>query len=290
MTATLIARALAQGRGFTHEERVRRPDGTERVVRTQSEIVRDDKGRVIKVVGACLDITEQRNAELAQRAAAASLQSLTRRLVQAEEAERRRIAGELHDRVGQTLSALNINLDIALGSLGESGAQDLRMRLRDSLGLVDGTLSTIENVMAELRPPLLEEYGIGAALGWYGEEFCKRTNIAVKFDDQARERNRDLRRETAVALFRVAQEALNNVAKHAQAREVQLSLDADKSYMTLTVADDGKGFDPSAAEARATRLGMTTMQERVIAAGGSLEIESVIGKGTTLKARVPFST
>ena len=290
MTATLIARALAEGRGFTHEERVRRPDGTERVVRTQSEIVRDDKGRVIKVVGACLDITEQRNAELAQRAAAASLQSLTRRLVQAEEAERRRIAGELHDRVGQTLSALNINLDIALGSLGEAGAHDLRMRLRDSLGLVDGTLSTIENVMAELRPPLLEEYGIGAALGWYGEEFCKRTNIAVKFDDQARERNRDLRRETAVALFRVAQEALNNVAKHAQAREVQLSLDADKSYMTLTVADDGKGFDPSAAEARATRLGMTTMQERVIAAGGSLEIESAIGKGTTLKARVPFST
>ena len=290
MTATLIARALAEGRGFTHEERVRRPDGTERVVRTQSEIVRDEKGRVIKVVGACLDITEQRNSELAQRAAAASLQSLTRRLVQAEEAERRRIAGELHDRVGQTLSALNINLDIALGSLGESGAQDLRMRLRDSLGLVDGTLSTIENVMAELRPPLLEEYGIGAALGWYGEEFAKRTNIAVKFDDQARERNRDLRREAAVGLFRIAQEALNNVAKHAQATQVQLGLDADKSHMTLTVADNGKGFDPGAAEARATRLGMTTMRERVIAAGGSLEIESALGQGTTLKARVPFST
>jgi len=290
MTATLIARALAEGRGFTHEERVRRPDGTERVVRTQSEIVRDEKGRVIKVVGACLDITEQRNSELAQRAAAASLQSLTRRLVQAEEAERRRIAGELHDRVGQTLSALNINLDIALGSLGESGAQDLRMRLRDSLGLVDGTLSTIENVMAELRPPLLEEYGIGAALGWYGEEFAKRTNIAVKFDDQARERNRDLRREAAVGLFRIAQEALNNVAKHAQATQVQLGLDADKSHMTLTVGDNGKGFDPGAAEARATRLGMTTMRERVIAAGGSLEIESALGQGTTLRARVPFST
>ena len=289
MTATLIARALAEGRGFTHEERVVRPDGAERIVRTQSEIVRDDKGRVMKLVGACLDITEQRNSEIAQRAAAASLQSLTRRLVQVEEAERRRIAAELHDRVGQTLSALNINLDIALGTLGEAGPQDVRMRLRDSLGLVDGTLSTIENVMAELRPPLLEEYGIGAALGWYGEEFAKRTNIAVKCDDQARDRNRELPRDSAVALFRIAQEALNNVAKHAQATQAQLRIDADANHVTLTVRDNGRGFDPAASEARATRLGMTTMQERVIAAGGSLEIDSAPGKGTTLKARVPFS-
>jgi PAS domain S-box-containing protein len=290
MTATHIARALAEGRGFTHEQRVVRPDGTERTVRTQSEIVRDDKGRVIKLVGACLDITEQRNSELAQRAAAASLQSLTRRLVQVEEAERRRIAAELHDRVGQTLSALNINLDIALGTLGESGSRDLRLRLRDSLGLVEGTLQTIENVMAELRPPLLEEYGIGAALGWYGEEFAKRTNLAVRFDDQARERSRDLRRDAAVALFRIAQEALNNVAKHAQATGVRLGLEAEDGHLILVVSDNGRGFDPTAAEARATRLGMTTMQERVIAAGGSLEIESAPGKGTTLKARVPFST
>ena len=230
-----------------------------------------------------------RESEERLRLAAASLQSLTRRLVQAEEAERRRIAGELHDRVGQTLSALNINLDIALGSLGESGPRELRMRLRDSLGLVDGTLSTIENVMAELRPPLLEEYGIGAALGWYGEEFTKRTNIMVECVDRAPERTRDLRRDAAVALFRIAQEALNNVAKHAQATQVQLTVDADAQHVMLAVHDNGKGFNPMASDARNTRLGMTTMQERVTAAGGSLEIESAPGKGTTLKARVPFT-
>ena len=288
LAATALARALAEGRGFMQEERIVRPDGAERVVRTHGEIVRDASGRVTKLVGACLDVTESRNAEVAQRAAAASLQSLTRRLVQVEEAERRRIAGELHDRVGQNLSALNINLDIVLGALGEAADQGLRMRLRDSLGLVDGTLQTIENVMADLRPPLLEEYGLGAALAWYAEQFAKRSAIAVEIDDRARERNRRLRREAAVALFRIAQEALTNVARHANANRVWLRLEADAAEMRLTVRDDGSGFDCAAAEARASRLGMTTMKERMDAAGGSLALESAPGKGTTLTARVPF--
>jgi len=289
LTATVVARALAEGRGFTHEDRVRRPDGSVRIIRTQGEIIRDTRGRVLKLVGACLDITESRNAEIAQRAAAASLQSLTRRLVQVEEGERRRIAGELHDRVGQNLSALNINLDIVLGALGDSASQELRLRLRDSLGLVDATLQTIEDVMAELRPPLLEEYGLGAALGWYAEEFGKRTNTAVELHDVARERIRQLPREAAVALFRIAQEALTNVAKHADAKRVWLRLEADDGELRFSVRDDGNGFDPAASsQVRATRLGMTTMRERVVAAGGSLEVESAPGKGTTVKAQVPL--
>ena len=288
LTATALARALAEGRGFIREERIVRPDGGERIIRTHGEIVRDGGGRVVKLVGACLDATESRNAEIAQRAAAASLQSLTRRLVEVEEAERRRIAGELHDRVGQNLSALNINLDIVLGALGDGAAPDVRMRLRDSLGLVDGTLQTIEDVMADLRPPLLEEYGLGAALAWYAEEFAKRTAIIVELDDLARERNRGLRREAGVALFRIAQEALNNVAKHANANRIWLRLEVQDEQMWLSIRDDGSGFDPAAAEARASRLGMTTMKERIVAVGGSLELESAPGKGTTLTTRVPF--
>ena len=288
-TATVVARALAEGRGFTHEDRVCRPDGGERVIRTQGEIIRDAAGRVLKLVGACLDITESRNAEVAQRAAAESLQSLTRRLVQVEEAERRRIASELHDRVGQNLSALNINLDIVLGALSDSAAPELRLRLGDSLGLIDATLETIEDVMAELRPPLLEEYGLGAALGWYAEEFAKRTDIPVEVEDLARDQIRQLPRESAVALFRIAQEALNNVAKHADARRVWLRLEADGRELRFIVRDDGAGFDPAAsAPTRATRLGMTTMQERAVAAGGSLEVLSAPGKGTTVKAQVPL--
>jgi len=280
-SGSVIARALAEGHGFKHEERLVRADGKERLVRTHGQIVRDADGRALKLIAACLDITEQRETE-------AELQSLTRRLVQAEESERRRIAGELHDRVGQTLSALNINLDILLGMLGEKAPADVRMRLRDSLALVDGTLQSIENVMADLRPPLLEEYGVGAALGWHAEEFSRRTGIAIEFEDLARQKNRQLPREAGVALFRISQEALNNVAKHANAKQVTLRLEPADGDMVLTIRDDGRGFDPAEARARSSRYGMTTMKERVLAAGGSLEVESAPGKGTTLRARVPF--
>jgi two-component system sensor histidine kinase UhpB len=215
-----------------------------------------------------------------------SEQALSRRLVEAEEAERRRIAGELHDRVGQNLSALNINLDIVLGALGEDAPMDVRVRLRDSLALVDGTLQAIENVMAELRPPLLEEYGLGAALGWYAEEFCRRTGIEVDFHDAAREKNRELRREAAVALLRIAQEALSNVAKHAGARRVRIALSAADGAMSVEIGDDGAGFEPHAA--RASRWGMTTMRERAEAVGGAIDIASRPGSGTVLRARVPF--
>src|SRR5258706_1801154 len=285
--AAMLEQAAKAGRISAQGWRLR-CDGTRFWADVVITALRDRSGVLTGYAKVTRDLTTWRQAHERVRESEERLQSLTRRLVQVEESERRRIAGELHDRVGQTLSALNINLDIALGKLGDAAPPELRMRLRDSLGLVDGTLQTIEDVMAELRPPLLEEYGIGAALGWYGEGVAKRTNIAVKMEDLARERNRQLPRDAAVALFRIAQEALNNVAKHAHAQHVWLRVEADATHMTLAVRDDGKGFDPQTSRARATRLGMTTMEERVTATGGMLQLESAPGKGTTLKAKVPF--
>jgi PAS domain S-box-containing protein len=280
-----VARALLDGRGFSLEERIVRPDGAVRVLRSQGEVVKDAAGRAVKMVGACFDITEQKDSEAQLHAAAETLSRLSRRLVEAEEAERRRIARELHDRVGQNLSALNINLDIILGLLGEQAAQEVRVRLRDSLALVDGTLQTIENVMADLRPPLLDEYGVGAALGWHAEEFQRRTHLRVRLEDRAKERTRELGQEAAVTLFRIAQEALNNVAKHAQAQTVTISLSVAGEAFVLEIRDDGLGFDPGAPT---RRLGMRTMRERAEAAGGRLEVRSAPGKGTTLEVSVPL--
>jgi signal transduction histidine kinase len=245
-----------------------------RQLRSHGEVVRDEGGRPLKMVGACIDVTEQKAAE-------AALRALTRRLVEAEETERRRIARELHDRVGQNLSALNINLDILLGKLQD---QPARRRLEDSLKLVDATLQSIENVMADLRPALLDEYGLAAALAWYGEEYAQRTGIRVGV--QAGDAGTGLRPEAAVALFRIAQEALNNAAKHSSAKRITVGLEEKGGELVLSVSDDGKGFDPAAAPRG--RWGMTTMRERAEAAGGRLSVDSSLGQGTTVRAAVPL--
>ena len=272
--AATVALALMDNRAFSMDERIVRPDGRVRQLRSHGEVVRDEAGRTIKMVGACIDVTEQKVSE-------AALRALTRRLVEAEETERRRIARELHDRVGQNLSALNINLDILLGHL-KDGA--LRRRLEDSLKLVDGTLQSIENVMADLRPALLDEYGLAAALEWYAKEYAQRTGIGVGV--QAGEAGKTLRSEAAVALFRIAQEALNNAAKHSSAKRITLGLEEEGGELVLSITDDGKGFDPAAAPRG--RWGMTTMRERAEAAGGRLSVDSSLGTGTTVRATVPL--
>jgi two-component system sensor histidine kinase UhpB len=283
-SGALVARALMDGRGFTMQERIVRPGGEMRYVRSHGEVVRNEHGKPIKILAACLDVTEQRHSETALRQAAQDLHALTRRLVQAEEAERRRVARELHDRVGQSLSALHINLDIVLGQL--EGPAELRNRLEDSAGLVERTLESIESVMAELRPPLLDEYGLGAALGWHAEEFSRRTGIRTGVADRSPEATKRLRSEAAVALFRIAQEALNNVVKHAHAKNASIEISVQEDSVVLAVQDDGVGFDPSAAPRG--RWGMTTMRERAEAAGGSFELQSKPGAGTAVRARVPL--
>ena len=284
-SGAMVARALMDSRGFSMLERIVRPGGEVRYLRSQGEVVRNERGKPIKILVACVDITDQRHSEAALRQAAQDLHGLTRRLVQAEEAERRRLARELHDRVGQSLSALNINLDI-ISRESHALTPALRQRLDDSLGLVDSTLQSIENVMAELRPPLLDEYGLGAALGWHAEEFARRTGVRVAVADRNPAESKNARPEAAVALFRIAQEALNNVLKHARATDVRLEVSATDEELILDVQDDGQGFD--LASARRGRWGMTTMRERAEAAGGQLHIASSPGEGTRIHARVPL--
>ncbi|HYI87364.1 MAG TPA: PAS domain S-box protein [Burkholderiales bacterium] len=284
-SGAMVARALMDSRSFSMLERIVRPGGEVRYLRSQGEVVRNERGKPIKILVACVDITEQRHSESALRQAAQDLHGLTRRLVQAEEAERRRLARELHDRVGQSLSALNINLDI-ISRESQALTPALRQRLDDSLGLVDNTLQSIENVMAELRPPLLDEYGLGAALGWHAEEFSRRTGVKVAVADRDPAGSKNARPEAAVALFRIAQEALNNVLKHAKAANVRLEVSATDEELILDVQDDGQGFDP--ATAGRGRWGMTTMRERAEAAGGQLHIASSPGEGTRIHARVPL--
>jgi signal transduction histidine kinase len=214
------------------------------------------------------------------------LQALTRRLVELQESERKDLARELHDRVGQSLTALNINLAILRDGFSGYDA-GMRSRLQDSLTLVESTTRAIENVASDLRPPMLDYQGLRSALGWYGRQFSARSGIAVSVRADAPDERAAV--DVEIALFRIAQEALNNVAKHAHARDVVITLKFQGPEYVMSVADDGMGLQAAGEHLAPMRpgLGMVTMRERAQAVGGRLSIEPRPGGGTRLTVSVP---
>jgi signal transduction histidine kinase len=214
------------------------------------------------------------------------LQAVSRRLVDVQESERRQFSRELHDRVGQNLTALSINLDILKTQLSGNGNDALRSRLEDASSLLESTAGSIENVMSELRPPMLDDYGLLPALQWYANEFSRRTGIHVEVDGD--ERMVRLTQEGEIALFRIMQEALNNIAKHAHATRVHIALEHSDTQFIMSVSDDGVGIDAAQAPASRRRpgLGMVTMRERTQAVGGQFEVGAASGGGTRVMVRI----
>jgi len=215
------------------------------------------------------------------------LQAMSRQLVDAQESERRQISRELHDRVGQNLTALSINLDILKTQMAGNGNEAFSSRLNDAASLLEATTGAIENVMSELRPPMLDDYGLLPALQWYANEFSSRTGIQVSVDgDEGMERPTQA---IEIALFRIMQEALNNAAKHAHARSIRITLERSSARFMMTVSDDGVGLDTALIPPGRRRpgLGMITMRERAQAAGGQFEIEAAAGRGTRVVVRIP---
>lgn len=282
-----IDAAARTGEGFAIDFRIVQPNGMMRYIRSLGEVVGSARGQPVTVLGSLLDITEQKRADDALRAYAEQLTGLSRRLVEVQESERRQFSRELHDRIGQNLTALSINLDILKTQLAGDENAAVRLRLDDSSVLLESTSSSIENLLSELRPPMLDDYGLLSALQWYGNEFAGRTGIDVKVHgDEKMER---LPPATEISLFRIVQEALNNVAKHAHANIVDIGLERTGAECIMSVVDDGAGFDnESTAHAkRRPGLGMVTMRERTQTIGGAFEVGAAPGGGTRVAVRVP---
>jgi two-component system sensor histidine kinase UhpB len=285
--ATAIANALRSGGAFANEFRIVRPDGSVRHLRSLGEVMHDDSGIVTSMLWSVLDITEQKRTEDALRASAEQLTALSRRLVEVQEAERRQLSRELHDRVGQNLTALSINLDILRTSLADAAHAHHAARLSDSAALLEATSDSIEDVMSELRPPMLDDYGLYPALNWYARRFSERTGIQVEvLGSESAERPAP---EIEITLFRIAQEALNNVAKHAHATRVQVELEHCASGCDMTITDNGIGIDRERVGDMRERhgLGMVTMRERTQAIGGLFTVGNGPGGGTRIAIEVP---
>jgi two-component system sensor histidine kinase UhpB len=187
----------------------------------------------------------------------------------------------LHDRIGQNLALLNIDLDISASQLQGTCADIVKPRLTEARALVETTIAHVRNVLAELRPPALDDYGLAAALRAYSTSLSASTGLLVRFDGaDITPRPAPL---TETALFRIAQEALMNAAKHAGAGSIAVELTATASIIALTITDDGVGFDKAFPGANRAAWGITTMRERAEAVGAVLDIDAQPGAGTRVR-------
>jgi len=243
---------------------------------------------VAREVGSQLAVAIQ-NARLFEqgRAGADSLRLMSQQLVRAQEDERRHIARELHDEVGQSLTAALLNLQV-LGSLTD--LKELPVRLDDSLSLIDRVLRQVRTLSLNLRPALLDDLGLAPALRWLVSRQAERAGFGVQFSaDVVDER---FAADIEITCFRAVQEAVTNIVRYAQAQYVTIELFKSGNELCIRIRDDGIGFDVAAALQRAAHghsMGLLSMQERVLLLGGRMQIESAPGYGSRIKVCLPLA-
>ncbi len=214
------------------------------------------------------------------------LRTLASHLTNVREEERAAMAREVHDELGQQLTGLKMDLSLmAKKSSGES-KEWLRERMDCTLGLLDTTIRTVRKIASELRPSILDDLGLVAALEWQAQEFGKRMGIPVGFETNGGAFR--LSPAVYIGLFRICQESLTNVARHAAARQVWISLVEEKKQVILTIRDDGRGIDPQKLNGKEKTLGLLGMKERALMMGGVLTIDSEAGEGMTVYVKVPM--
>ncbi len=280
----LIARILGEGGVSAVRLRIRTATGDERLVLLFAEPI--DLGGEPCIISVAQDITAQERTRSALEQSRQELRVLSSRLMEAQEAERGRISRELHDEIGQALAAVKLNLQ-AISRL--SADEKITKQVVDGMGVVDRAVEDVRNLSRDLRPSVLDDLGLPAALRWFIQRLSERAGIEVRLDITESGRRPTMAVETAC--YRIAQEAVTNVLRHASATRVDVTLTALVDGLILRVRDDGRGFvppgedEPQPADAH---LGLIGMRERATGAGGKLAIRSEPGSGTEVEAWFPL--
>ncbi len=246
----------------------------------------DEDGRLNEIQSVGRDVTELHQSLEALRSAQAGLRGLSRRLLDVQEAERRHLARDLHDDVGQALTALKIQLESAARSGGGAVRAE---RVEECARTAGQALERVRLLSLGLRPPQLEDLGLAAALRAHLDRQARLGQLTPHFE--AGDAPREIDAGIEIACFRVAQEAITNVLRHAMARDLWLRLFTAGGRLALSVRDNGAGFDLEAARRRgasAGSLGLVDMEERIALAGGTLELRSAPGQGTVVLATFPL--
>ncbi|MGB5354649.1 MAG: PAS domain S-box protein [Woeseia sp.] len=269
---------------------VLRPDGSIRIVQTSIDVVRDTHGEIYGVIGACLDITDINRTVEQLRESENKLRAFGQKLEQIREDERISISREIHDELGQMLTALKIDLTLLVRDVADPveaapDAPEIVAALKSMEKLVDSTIKSVRLIATQLRPEVLDAFGLIPAIQWHASEFERRTEIKCTVDAPAV--TPLLSADSRISLFRITQEAMTNVARHANASQIMITIALRDRSIVLTIADDGDGFDPQQLET-ATSLGVLGMRERATMIGGTFAISCEPGRGTCVQVQAPL--
>jgi signal transduction histidine kinase len=255
-------------------------------------ILKDNLSRLVPAVNRALqelrEKVEHKRADEELKESQKKLRYLSSELLTAQEKERKRIAGELHDSIAASLSAIKFSIEKIVGQTKEDGPT--KAELRDLISRIQQVNEETRRIMADLRPSVLDDLGIVPAINWFCREFQK-TYSTVSIGKKIDIEESDVPDPLRTPIFRIFQEALNNIAKHSKAKFVELSLLKSNQRIELSIRDNGEGFDLGAqalAEDSKRGLGLISMRERAELSGGSLGIESIKGKGTVIHASWPL--
>jgi signal transduction histidine kinase len=252
--------------------------------RTKTET--DALGQPLRMVGVIQDIDDLKKAEAELRVSAERLHHLSGQLLQAQETERRRIAHELHDEIGQSLTAAIIHMQM-VEQKPEAAAFDAD--LSQAVALLNATLQQVRAMSLELRPPMLDDLGLVPALKWHLDRVGLRSGLRIQLT--ARGLPARLPADLETVCYRVVQESLTNIVRHAKATDVRVSVVRSGDDLQLTIRDNGVGFDVDAAQATARAggsLGLLSMAERVTLVGGKLDLDSAPGQGCRISVYLPL--
>ena len=249
-------------------------------------IERNKEGKAIRLVGSMWNITERKKAEELIKSTNEQLRQLMTHLQTVREEERKRIGREIHDELGQQLTA--IKMDVAwIDKKTPAQTAELKSKLKNVIQLLDGSNQSIKRILNELRPGILDDHGLLEAIEWLGRQFTANTGIPVKFTTAQTELK--LAEPVATCIFRVYQEAFTNITRYAHAKKVSTSLSIIGETIRVTIEDDGKGFDVPTVKSKKS-FGILGMKERVDSLAGQFELISSPGKGTEIIISIPCST
>jgi signal transduction histidine kinase len=239
------------------------------------------------MVGSVLDITERKNIERELQESGQQLRHLSAELLTAQEAERKRIAGEVHDELGQGMTVLKLRLRTIEKQL-RNDQDKIKGECLDLLGYADSILKSVRRICRDLTPSVLEDLGLSAAVRWLVDNF--RQNPDLNIELHADEIDSLVPKALQINVYRILQECLNNCLKHAGARNITVSIRNNPDGLMLCVEDDGEGFDPelmASLDSSKKGVGLSTMRERALLLNGTLDIASHEGRGTCVTLKIP---